>query len=74
MCIACCYSITIGFTLLYVCVCVTQRGNTDALKQELDEQKRRNAQLEEDLKRARHQPEKPYEQQAKDGRLTVSIA
>ena len=50
-----------------------QKGNTEALKQELDEQKRRNAQLEEDLKRVRHQPEKPYEQQGKDSRQTVRL-
>ncbi len=46
---------------------VLQRGVADGLQGELDELRRRNRLLQEQVKRTRHQPEKPYEElQAKD--------
>lgn len=40
-----------------------QRGVTEGTNQEVDELRRKNRLLQEELKRSKHQPEKPYEQQ-----------
>ena len=40
-----------------------QRGGTDQGTQELEELRRKNRLLQEELRRAKHQPEKPYVEQ-----------
>ena len=44
----------------------TGLASNENLRQELDEMRRKNRLLQEEVKRSRHQPEKPYEQQARD--------
>ena len=42
-------------------------STAEAARQEINDLKRRLQGMDEELKRARHQAEKPYEQQGKDG-------
>ena len=45
-------------------LCCAQRASNEAVQHELEELRRKNRLLTEEIKRSKHQAEKPYEQQA----------
>ena len=53
---------------------VLQRGVEEGMQGELEELRRKNRLLQEQVKRTKHQPEKPYEEmQAKEAQVSVRV-
>ena len=54
--------ITAVLLIILIIFIVLQKGPAEAVQHELEELRKKNRQLQEELKRSKHQPEKPYEQ------------